>query len=149
VPLAETQVLGAKLARLRHARKVRQSDAAARAGLARSTAVLIEKGDPSCTLGQIFRYLAAFAPGLSLPALLLESDPSLAALAQAEVTQRVRPCQHLNCRRWTSDVALHVLCTHEPDQGLRTHERKVVASSFIYGNRDLIHPHESKGQSRD
>jgi transcriptional regulator with XRE-family HTH domain len=89
--LAETQALGAKLARLRHARKVRQADAAARAGLARSTAVLIEKGDPSRTLGQIFRYLEAIAPGLTLPALLQESDPALTALAQAEATQRVRP----------------------------------------------------------
>lgn len=89
--LAETQALGVKLARLRHARKVRQADAAARAGLARSTAVLIEKGDPSRTLGQIFRYLEAIAPGLTLPALLQESDPSLTALAQAEATQRVRP----------------------------------------------------------
>ncbi len=89
--LAETQGLGTKLARLRRARKVRQADAAVRAGLARSTAVLIEKGDPSRTLGQIFRYLEAIAPGLSLPALLQESDPSLTTLAQAEATQRVRP----------------------------------------------------------
>ena len=89
--LAQAVALGAKLARLRHARKVRQVDAAARAGLARSTAVLIEKGDPSRTLGQIFRYLEAIAPGLSLPALLQENDPSLGALAQAEATQRVRP----------------------------------------------------------
>ncbi len=89
--LAEAQVLGAKLVRLRHARKLRQADAAARAGLARSTAVLIEKGDPSRTLGQIFRYLEAIAPGLSLTALLQESDPSLTTLAQAEATQRVRP----------------------------------------------------------
>jgi DNA-binding XRE family transcriptional regulator len=89
--LAESVALGAKLARLRHARKVRQVDAAARAGLARSTAVLIEKGDPSRTLGQIFRYLEAIAPGLTLAALLQESDPSLTALAQTETTQRVRP----------------------------------------------------------
>ena len=88
--LAESQGLGAKLSRLRHARKVRQADAAARAGLARSTAVLIEKGDPSRTVAQILRYLEAIAPGLSLPALLQESDPSLAALTQAESTQRVR-----------------------------------------------------------
>nr|WP_315427708.1 helix-turn-helix transcriptional regulator [uncultured Albidiferax sp.] len=96
--LAEAQALGAKLARLRHARKVRQVDAAARAGLARSTAVLIEKGDPSRTLGQIFRYLEAIAPGLSLPALLQESDPSLTALAQAEATQRVRPMSESELR---------------------------------------------------
>jgi transcriptional regulator with XRE-family HTH domain len=87
---AETLALGAKLARLRRARKVRQADAAARAGLSRSTAVLIEKGDPSRTLGQLLRYMEAIAPGLSLPALLQESDPSLTALAQMEATQRVR-----------------------------------------------------------
>lgn len=96
--LAETQALGAKLARLRHARKVRQIDAAARAGLARSTAVLIEKGDPSRTLGQIFRYLEAIAPGLTLPALLQESDPALTALARAEATQRVRPMSEAELR---------------------------------------------------
>lgn len=89
--LAETAELGAKLARLRRARKMRQADAAARAGLARSTAVLIEKGDPGRTLSQLLRYLEAIAPGLSLPALLQESDPSLKALAQADATQRVRP----------------------------------------------------------
>ena len=70
---------------------MRQADAAARAGLARSTAVLIEKGDAGRTLSQLLRYLEAIAPGLSLPALLQESDPSLQALAQASVTQRVRP----------------------------------------------------------
>jgi len=89
--LVEAEGLGIKLARLRRARKMRQADAAARAGLARSTVVLIEKGDPSRTLGQIFRYLEAIAPGLSLPALLQETDPSLTTLAQAEATQRVRP----------------------------------------------------------
>ena len=87
---AESLDLGAKLARLRRARKVRQVDAAARAGLARSTAVLIEKGDASRTLGQVLRYLEAIAPGLPLPALLQEADPSLAALAQSELTRRVR-----------------------------------------------------------
>jgi DNA-binding XRE family transcriptional regulator len=88
--LIEAEGLGMKLARLRRARKVRQVDAAARAGLARSTAVLIEKGDPSRTLGQLLRYLEAIAPGLTFAALLQESDPSLTALAQAEATQRVR-----------------------------------------------------------
>ncbi len=88
--LNEMAGIGAKLARLRRARQMRQLDAAARAGLARSTAVLIEKGDPSRTLGQVLRYLEAIAPGLSLLALLQESDPSLKALTQAEATQRVR-----------------------------------------------------------
>jgi transcriptional regulator with XRE-family HTH domain len=89
--LSEAQELGAKLARLRVARRMRQIDAASRAGLARSTAALIEKGDPGRTLSQILRYLNAIAPHLSLLALLQESDPSLKALAHAEATQRVRP----------------------------------------------------------
>ncbi len=89
--LVEAASVGAKLTRLRMARKLRQLDVAARAGLSRSTAVLIEKGDPGRTLAQILRYLEAIAPGLSLLALLQESDPSLKALEQLEVTQRVRP----------------------------------------------------------
>ncbi len=89
--LVEAAAVGAKLTRLRTARKLRQLDVAARAGLSRSTAALIEKGDPSRTVAQILRYLEAIAPGLSLLALLQESDPSLKALAQLEVTQRVRP----------------------------------------------------------
>lgn len=88
--LAEARELGAKLARLRVARKIRQVDAAARAGLARSTAALIEKGDPGRTQAQILRYLDAIAPTLSLLALLQESDPSLQALIRAESTRRVR-----------------------------------------------------------
>ncbi|MBI4739966.1 MAG: helix-turn-helix transcriptional regulator [Betaproteobacteria bacterium] len=88
--LSEAQELGDRLARLRMARKIRQVDAAARAGLARSTAVLIEKGDPGRTLAQILRYLEAIAPNLPLLALLQETDPSLQALAHAEASQRVR-----------------------------------------------------------
>lgn len=86
----EAQGVGAKLARLRVARRIRQIDAAARAGLARSTAALIEKGDPGRTLAQVLRYLEAIAPNLSLLDLLQESDPSLKALIQAEATRRVR-----------------------------------------------------------
>jgi len=89
--LAEAKDLGEKLARLRVARKIRQVDAAARAGLARSTAALIEKGDPGRTQAQILRYLDAIAPNLTLLALLQESDPSLQALSHAEATRRVRP----------------------------------------------------------
>jgi len=89
--LQEARELGAKLGRLRIARQLRQADAAARAGLSRSTAVLIEKGDPGRTQAQILRYLDAIAPGVSLLALLQESDPSLTALSARELTQRVRP----------------------------------------------------------
>lgn len=89
--LQEARELGEKLARLRMARHLRQVDAAARAGLARSTAALIEKGDLGRTQAQILRYLEAIAPGVSLLALLQETDPALQALSARELTQRVRP----------------------------------------------------------
>lgn len=87
----EARQLGEKLARLRMARHLRQADAAARAGMARSTAALIEKGDLGRTQAQILRYLEAIAPGLSLLNLLQETDPALTALSANERTQRVRP----------------------------------------------------------
>lgn len=89
--IQEAHELGEKLARLRVARRLRQADAAARAGLARSTAALIEKGDLSRTQAQILRYLEAIAPGLTLLGLLQEIDPSLKALSAKEITKRVRP----------------------------------------------------------
>jgi transcriptional regulator with XRE-family HTH domain len=88
--LDEARQLGERLARLRTARRIRQVDAAARAGISRSTAVLLEKGDLSRTQAQILRYLDAIAPGVSLLSLLKEDDPSLQALAARETTQRVR-----------------------------------------------------------
>lgn len=88
--LDEARQLGEKLARLRMARRIRQADAATRAGLSRSTAVLLEKGDLSRTQAQILRYLEAIAPGVTLLSLLKEDDPSLQALAARESTQRVR-----------------------------------------------------------
>ena len=88
--LDEARQLGEKLARLRMARQIRQADAATRAGLSRSTAVLLEKGDLSRTQAQILRYLEAIAPGVSLLSLLKEDDPSLQALATREATRRVR-----------------------------------------------------------
>lgn len=89
--LTEIQLLGHKLARLRLARQIRQEDAATRAGISRSTAALIEKGDPGRTMGQLLRYLDAIAPGLPFLALWQESDPSLLALALKERSQRARP----------------------------------------------------------
>ena len=89
--LAEATALGARLARLRKARRLRQQDAAGRAGISRSPAVLIEKGDPGRTLAQLLRYLDAIAPGHTLLDLLLDKDPSLDALSQREETKRVRP----------------------------------------------------------
>lgn len=88
--LHEARQLGKKLARLRTARRIRQADAAMRAGISRSTAVLLEKGDLSRTQAQILRYLESIAPGVSLLSLLREDDPSLQALAARETSQRVR-----------------------------------------------------------
>ncbi|WP_085317136.1 helix-turn-helix domain-containing protein [Derxia lacustris] len=86
----EAQQLGAALARLRQARRLRQEDAAMRSGLSRNTAYRLEKGDPGVAIGQVLRYLAAIAPGVSLLALLGETDPSLHLLASRERTERVR-----------------------------------------------------------
>jgi transcriptional regulator with XRE-family HTH domain len=82
--------LGQLLARLRHARKVKQADAALRAGLSRNTAYRIEKGDAGLAIGQVLRYLEAIAPGTTLAGLLMESDPALTALQARESTKRVR-----------------------------------------------------------
>lgn len=86
----ESAQLGRLLARLRRARRVKQSDAALRAGLSRNTAYRLEKGDPGTAFGQVLRYLDAIAPGTTLKELLAETDPSLAALQVREATQRVR-----------------------------------------------------------
>ena len=82
--------LGQLLARLRLARKVKQSDAALRAGLSRNTAYRIEKGDPGLAMGQVLRYLAAISPGSTLLDLLSEKDPALVLLNAREKTKRVR-----------------------------------------------------------
>ena len=82
--------LGERLSRLRKARKLRQSDAATRAGMSRVTAGRVERGDPRQSLGQILRYLDAIAPGTDLLSLLQGKDPSLIALEANEATKRVR-----------------------------------------------------------
>lgn len=87
---AECEHLGQLLARLRLARKVRQSDAALRAGLSRNTAYRLEKGDPGLALGQVQRYLQAIAPGSTLLDLLSQTDPALLALEAREKSKRVR-----------------------------------------------------------
>lgn len=86
----ETAQLGHLLARLRQARKVKQADAALRAGFSRNTAYRLEKGDPGLAIGQVLRYLDAIAPGTTLAGLLTQADPALAALQARESTKRVR-----------------------------------------------------------
>lgn len=88
--LDECARIGVLLARLRVARKVKQTDSALRAGLSRNTAYRLEKGDPGLAIGQVLRYLEAIAPGCTLLDLLLEKDPALRALASREQTKRVR-----------------------------------------------------------
>jgi transcriptional regulator with XRE-family HTH domain len=82
--------LGAQVARLRLARKVKQTDAALRAGLSRNTVYRLEKGEPGLALGQILRYLEAIAPGCTLLDLMAETDSALRALEAREKTRRVR-----------------------------------------------------------
>lgn len=86
----QAQELGARLARLRAAHHVRQSDAAARAGISRSTAGRIESGDPGVAVGQLLRYLNAVSPGLTLAQLLEKEQPAELALQERERTKRVR-----------------------------------------------------------
>ncbi|HDR8971717.1 helix-turn-helix domain-containing protein [Burkholderia vietnamiensis] len=87
--LAETKHLGQLLSRLRIARGGHQSEAATRAGLSRNTAYRIEKGDPGVAIGQVVRYLEAFAPGLRLHDLLSETDPALKSLDARTRRRRV------------------------------------------------------------
>ena len=82
--------LGVQLARLRIARKVKQTDAALRSGLSRNTVYRLEKGEPGLALGQVLRYLEAIAPGSTLLDLLSEKDPALLSLSAREKTKRVR-----------------------------------------------------------
>ncbi len=88
--LREARALGAAVARLRTARRVRQDEAAVRAGMSRNTAYRLERGDPGVAIGQVLRYVEAIAPGLSLADVLLQRDPSLKALEAREKTSRVR-----------------------------------------------------------
>ncbi len=83
-------LMGRQLARLRIARKVKQTDAALRSGLSRNTVYRLEKGDPGVAMGQVLRYLEAIAPGSTFLELLAEKDPALVSLAAREKTKRVR-----------------------------------------------------------
>jgi len=87
---AQATLLGERIARLRRARRMRQSDAALRAGISRPVAGQIEAGDAGRSVGQVLRYLAAIVPGMTLQELLAGTDPSLRALDLQEKTRRVR-----------------------------------------------------------
>jgi DNA-binding XRE family transcriptional regulator len=89
--LAEAHNLGQRLTELRQAYRLRQIDVAAKAGLSRSTAVLIEKGDPGRTLGQLLRYLHAIEPNVTLQALVEGNVAAVSSMNARNRTQRVRP----------------------------------------------------------
>ena len=78
------------LVSLRLARRVRQGEAAVRAGLSRATAQRIEKGDPGVAIGALLRYLDAIAPGMTLLQLLSGDDPAIITLERRSRPQRVR-----------------------------------------------------------
>lgn len=82
--------IGQLLVRLRQARRIKQADAALRAGFSRNTAYRLEKGDPGLAFGQILRYIEAISPGTTLADLLAETDPALKLLKSREATRRVR-----------------------------------------------------------
>lgn len=88
--LAQAQELGERVARLRVSRRMKQFEAALRAGISRNTAYRLEHGDPGVAMGQVLRYLDAIAPGCNLKHLLSESDPALISQQLRERTQRVR-----------------------------------------------------------
>jgi len=88
--LNESTSLAEQLVNLRLARRVRQGEAAIRAGLSRTTAQRIEKGDPGVAIGALLRYLDAIAPGMTLLQLLNGNDPSIVAMERRSRPQRVR-----------------------------------------------------------
>ncbi|WP_343635289.1 helix-turn-helix transcriptional regulator [Roseateles sp.] len=87
---ADAVQMGERIARLRVARQIKQTEAAIRAGLSRNTAYRIERGDPGLAVGQLLRYLDAIAPGMTLAELLTERDPALMQQQREEQRQRVR-----------------------------------------------------------
>lgn len=86
----QARELGERIARLRAAHEMRQSDAAARAGISRSTASRLESGDPGVAVGQLLRYVNAISPGLTLTQLLAKEQPAELLVRERERTKRVR-----------------------------------------------------------
>lgn len=87
--LGEAEAIGRKLHELRIAHGMTQSEAAARAGISRSTAVLLEQGNESRTLSQVLRYLHAIEPELSLLGLLHGDSGAVRSFNNTTRVQRV------------------------------------------------------------
>jgi len=73
----ESADLGRLVARLRRRNRLKQVDAAALAGIARSSASRLEVGDGSVAIGMLLRYLDAIAPGVTLKDLLNGTDAGI------------------------------------------------------------------------
>ena len=82
--------LGSRLSKTRLARRMRQSEAASRAGISRATASLIENGSASVSIGQVVRYLDAIAPGKTLVSLLTADDPVVLTMERESLPKRAR-----------------------------------------------------------
>lgn len=99
-PPLKTQLvdLGERIKQLRIARRVTQGEAAARAGISRTTLFQIESGSPGVAIGQIIRCLDALAPGKTLASLLVEVDPAVRALQESTRRVRARPLSQAELR---------------------------------------------------
>lgn len=82
--------LGERIARMRKARSLLQTEAAVRANISRETASRIENGDAAVAIGQVVRYLDVIAPGANLGRLYETQDAALAMLESSEKRQRAR-----------------------------------------------------------
>lgn len=89
VRLLEAEQIGARIRTLRIARAMTQSEAAARAGVSRSTAVILEQGNECRTLSQVLRYLHALEPELTLAGLLTDQSAAVRVFNEAPRVHRV------------------------------------------------------------
>jgi transcriptional regulator with XRE-family HTH domain len=119
VRLQEAEQIGAKLRTLRIARGMTQSEAAARAGVSRSTAVLLEQGDESRTLSQVLRYLHALEPELNLTGLLTDKSAAVRVFNEAPRVHRVYK-SNTRVQGFTFGIRSGAKTTSEPDAGPRT-----------------------------
>jgi len=86
---SEMARIGGTIAKLRRSNKMKQEVAALQAGLSRDTAYRIEKGESNIAIGQIYRYLDAISPGLSLSDVLTENISELSDAPHPPKRRRV------------------------------------------------------------
>lgn len=123
--LKEAAMLGKKLHALRIAMGITQADAAARAGLSRSTAVLIEAGDESRTVTQILRYLDAISPRTTLLALLTDDIGAVKNMNANAIRKRVRSSSgtHVYAKSHTSAMAAETPSVKQVASAITTNKK--------------------------